>query len=222
CLDWSFSGSKTSTDLAVMSLDTFALRPDLRDRTVLNVSLTNIGFTNFRYRIQSIGQKNFTFCTEIKLPTYVNISNLHFDCYWIGTKNVGMPYELNYLAEKGALREARSFLFRINGKKVNENMEEWFPFLYVDKTELPVITARWHQTPISLEIRPNYVVRIIDKDIELASQQVDGTHWNSSNDELSYNYTFGMFPKHGHYKVELKVLCNLKNCKTVESPCIII
>ena len=46
CADWSFTGSKTSTDLAVMKLNTFALRPDKRDRTVLNVSLSNIKFTS--------------------------------------------------------------------------------------------------------------------------------------------------------------------------------
>ena len=73
--------------------------------------------SEFRYKIQGLEQSNISFCMEINLPKNANVSNLNFDCYWIGTKDVPAPYRLDYEAEKGSSKEARTFLFNVHSRK---------------------------------------------------------------------------------------------------------
>ena len=96
-----------------------------------------------------------------------------------------------------------------------EELDEWFPFMYIDRTNYPSLVARWYKAPVELGA-PDYTFSVYDSDIEIKSERVQG---RNNSDELSVEYTCDMFPRYGNCRAELQVNCH--KCKKVESPVIV-
>jgi hypothetical protein len=98
------------------------------------------------------------------------------------------------------------------------SLQEYTPFLYVDITDSPKLTARWQQAPFP-DLKYQVEIYQVEERSEKAlvhSAVVDGT---DNEEELSYSYNG--IPMSGRYHVEIRVLsnkCDKGKCNVSVSP----
>lgn len=93
-----------------------------------------------------------------------------------------------------------------------KDLMQWTPFLYVDVSESPSLTARWLQAPQSFGVT-KYELKVYGRD-ELKETKV----FSSTNEEeLSYMYSDN-FPMYGEYRFEVRLHNDsCKNCTYLKS-----
>jgi hypothetical protein len=99
-------------------------------------------------------------------------------------------------------------------------LQNWTSFLYIDESELPLLTAKWQQAPSHFGVQ-KYRLQVFREvegsEINLqASEVIQGTN---EGHELSFN--FDTFPASGVYHFEVCVLsdnCTNGVCQISKSP----
>jgi hypothetical protein len=88
-------------------------------------------------------------------------------------------------------------------------LKNWTSFLYVDISELPLLTAKWQQAPLHFGVQ-KYRLQVFRKREETemnmqASEVIQGT-----NEGHELSFTYDTFPASGVYYFEVCILSN--NC----------
>ncbi|KAJ9588294.1 hypothetical protein L9F63_018346, partial [Diploptera punctata] len=101
-------------------------------------------------------------------------------------------------------------------------IEDWIPFIYVDVTEVPVLTARWQRAPSHMSVR-SYRIRVF-KD----GASVESSIWRGPfEEEHEQLYIYDTNNVSGIYHFEVTVegdykYCDAGLCRTARSPDIIV
>jgi len=102
----------------------------------------------------------------------------------------------------------------------NTTLQNRTSFLYVDTSELPVLTARWQQVPLRFGVQ-NYSLKMFRKlegsEVNLLASAV--VHGTDDNRELSYKFDDVLAS--GVYHFEVRVLnntCTNGLCQVSRSP----
>jgi hypothetical protein len=112
------------------------------------------------------------------------------------------------------------FVFILFFPEQGTELQNWTSFLYVDISELPLLTAKWQQAPSHLSVQ-KYRLQVFRKregsEMNLqASEVIQGTN---EGHELSFN--FDTFPASGIYHFEVCILsdnCTNGVCQVSRSP----
>lgn len=99
-------------------------------------------------------------------------------------------------------------------------MQNWISFLYVDVSDLPLLTAKWQQAPSHFGVQ-KYRLQVFRKgeDSEINLQASEVVQGNTEGHELSFS--FDTFPASGDYHFEVSILsdnCTNGVCQVSRSP----
>ncbi|KAG6449019.1 uncharacterized protein LOC115442813 [Manduca sexta] len=202
------------------------------NRTVLNITFSNIKWTTMRFRFQDKFREARNHCRNILISKDVTVDDrsvLYYDCYWpISNLHEDQSYILDFEANNTWGVYRGQYYFNVPSAEMlshSVSEKEWKPFVYI---EIFPTKMRLHIMPPPEHLKiTGYHVKVMKKDCdkngpcELKSKWVE---LNNKTDEVSYDYSYvgsnGKFyftvtPQH-------KKCVNGVGCKTVESPKIVI
>ncbi|PSN52104.1 hypothetical protein C0J52_04337 [Blattella germanica] len=192
--------------------------------TVINLTFADVNWTYLRLRFQQLKNKWDYECREYHIVRKENVSDTFYDCWSVFDVLKGTIFILDYEAIGPPWIERRKFIFQIPrpeniGNEVK--IQNWIPFMYVDISEMPVLTARWeHFSSAYSYIR--YHIRVF-KDGILAESVIRRRPFVDL--EIAYVYDTKNSTGIYHFEVTVEsdyVSCYNSQCRTAISPAIIV
>ncbi|XP_021922250.1 uncharacterized protein LOC110831030 isoform X3 [Zootermopsis nevadensis] len=222
CANWTFNDD-SYIHLGSAKLEAYPYITSGRVQTNIKLTLSDIKLTSLRFRFQQHGKKENSFCREFRLSSNYSISELIYNCGWLHKEYEGTVFGLEYEAYERTFREVRKYVFQIPllehiGRFTR--IQDWIPFLYVDVSELPLMTAKWQHAPPWIDAL-KYNVAVYSNNELRENETYEGPFPMAS--ELHYLFYPNSVP--GTYHFELAIIsnsCDSNICHISRSPDIVV
>lgn len=187
--------------------------------TGLNSTLSNIKWTRLRFQYKDQTNDSYNFCVEVRLRhKSQSISGLpwFYDCLWATgyeDRIFHFRYELyDSLSQSFA---GRHYIFQVPRHYMIRSSEYWQVFMYIDITELPILTLHWESL---LEKARKFHIEVFVNNKLVKSE--NSTGGLDKYGQFVYSYDVGSNSGKIHFTVRtLHEECNDK-CALYRSPTI--
>lgn len=201
-------------------------RPMRINKTVLNITFSNIKWTTMKFRFQDKYRDMKNHCLNIVISKDLTIDDqsvLYYDCYWPMVEDADLQsHVLDFEAANDWSVYRGQFYFNVpSATMLSESVteEDWKPFVYV---EIFPSKMRLHVMPPPPHLRiTGYRIRVVKECDKSGSCEVSSTTVDPANAQTELTYDYNFIGDNGLYSfvvVPLHAKClNGIGCRNVES-----